>query len=84
MKHKKETKKLLLEDSTLKDIIERFKDSPQLYHSSHSLSKDIGYYMLDFSRNDEEEGKNIKIKTILEISNYLESKLNNDYFIIKK
>ena len=74
-------KKLLFEDSTLVDVVNRFSSMSPVNTGANQLRNEIAHYLFDELKNVE---GNISVKDTFNISNELSGEISKKYMLIDK
>lgn len=79
--NKKIEKKLLFEDSTLADVVNRFSSMSPVNTGANKLSYEISHYLFDKFKNIESD---VSVNEIFHISEKLSLEISNKYMLIDK
>lgn len=79
--NKKIEKKLLFEDSTLGDVVNRFSSMSPVNTGANELSYEISHYLFDKFGNIESD---VSVNEIFHISEKLSLEISNKYMLIDK
>ncbi len=80
-KQNKKTKKLLLEDSRLVDVVDRFSSMSPVNTGANKLGYEIAHHLFDEFKN---LGRDVNVNEIFNIAEGLSLEISNKYMIIDK